>query len=66
MKRILWLRMKAPGGVHRQGEGFIRCKAERLEALKSYIPKEFLRKGRTLENGLVYLADDVAKFGALE
>jgi len=60
MKRILWLRMKAPGGVHRQGEGFIRCKAERLEALKSYIPKEFLRKG------LVYLADNVAKFGALE
>lgn len=47
MKRLLWLWMRAPGGA-RQGEGFIRCISDRLNGLKQFLPREFLRKGRTL------------------
>ena len=49
MKRLLWLWMRAPrGGVHRQGEAFIRRTSDRISDLKPFLPREFLREGRSL------------------
>ena len=47
MKRLISLWMKGP--LHcRQGPGFVRLVNERLSMCRGFLPREFLRKGRTL------------------
>ena len=49
MKRVLWLWMKGPLiNACRIGAGTIRSISESLAALKCYLPREFNRKGRPL------------------
>ena len=47
MRRLLFLWMKGPL-LCRQGPGFIRRVNGRLAELQGYLPREFLRKGRSL------------------
>jgi len=49
MKRLLWLWTKGPVSV-RQGRQFISCISRRLADITPYVPREFLRKGRSLND----------------
>ena len=49
VKRLLSLWMKGPL-VCRQGLGFQRLVNERLKEVRGYLPREFLRKGRSLSD----------------